>query len=230
MKKTLLVLLLGSFAIASSASATDRYFIFKAAATITVNRVDVGATVDKIVTKTLAGNDLINLTLARPLGSKVDATTAILAVAVVMEGPGTVAAPKSKLVIFNPDPNVVGAAKITTVATLSNLDFDLATLTKTSTGQGIAEVNFPETTTGDDPANNKFFATTLNGSGQGTVPKPAVMTNIDGFAFALKSVSGQLHIKYKLASKPADPPADFDWTVMKGMLKTTVKPITFLDL
>lgn len=234
MNKTLLFLFLGLVASASNVSATDRYFIFKASAAITVDHVIVGpnGADDKVVKKTLAGNDLINLTLARPLGTKVDAKVAVLAVAVVIEGPGVVAAPKSKLIIFNPDPNVIGAAKVVaTIATLSNLDFDLANLAKGSEGQGVGQANIPETTTGDDPANNKFFAATLEGSGQAKVPEPAAMGNIDGFTFTLKSLNGPLHIKFKLASKPADPASDFaDGIVTKGMLKTNGKPLTFLDL
>jgi hypothetical protein len=232
MKTPLLSILLGIIALAAPAHAVDRFFIFKASAAITVNRLQLGGptTNDKIVAKTLAGNDLINLTLARPLGTKVDAKKAVLALAVVIEGPGLVPSPKSKLVIYNPDPTVIGAAKLTTIATLSNLDFDLATLAKSFTGQGVADVNIPATTTGQDPVNNKFFAATLNGSAQATVPKPAVAGNIDAFTFTLRSLSGPLHFLYQLSTKTTDPGFDFDGTVMKGMLKTTGKPITFLDL
>lgn len=219
--------------VAPGASGADRYFIFKAAATIPVNRVIVGMEVDKLVTKTLTSADLINLTLARPLGTKVDAKTTVLALAVVVEGPGAVAAPKSKLIVFNPDPAVSGAAKVVaTVATLGPIDFEAATLTKAkkTTGQGAGDVLIAETTTGQDPVNNKFFNATLAGAAQATAPFPAVAGDIDKFTFALKSLSGPLHILYKEAKAAAAPAVDFDGIVVKGMLTAAGKPLAVLDL
>lgn len=209
----------------TSSQAVDLYTLFKAKVSLTVTKVIPGSFdnnfVDKAETKTLANNDLINLALGRPLGTKV---TEVLAVAVFSEGPGIIAAPKSKLVVINPDPAVTDAAKIlATVANLTSLDYEAATDPKGRTGHGIGGVQIVETTTGQAPANNKFFSTALRGAAQGKGSAGATAGTLNTLSLVSTGLAGPLHVKFATTKQPT--PVDFDGLVIKAKFSVSGKPV-----
>ena len=231
MRTFISLLALGVLGLSPAAQAADTFSLFKAKASLAVSQVIPGAggDPDKVVAKTLSANDLINLTMARPLGTKIDANAEALVLAVVIEGPGVVAAPKTKLVVVDPDPAVTGPGKIlATLATLANLDFDIITPTGVTKGQGTGSAAIPETTTGVDPVNNKFFASTLTGAAVAKAIPSVTPQQVDGFSIALTRISGPLHFKFTTTKSPTV--VDFDGMVLKGTFSTTGKPIAFLTL
>src|SRR4051794_19044199 len=100
--KTLLFTIVAAFTVClaserAMAQAAGQHGVFKATITIPVARVVIGTDADAIVTKTLTSNDVINLALGRPLGTKIDAKHEVLAGDITFEDAngGT---PLSKLV------------------------------------------------------------------------------------------------------------------------------------
>lgn len=148
---------------AGRASAATTLYVYKASLTLPATMVIVrnNMPTDLIVTRKLGTKDVINLALGRPLGSKVDSKTEILAAAVTFEPPSQ--APLAKVIVFDPSQN--GLAQITTVvATLSSLDYQTAYLSSKSQGLGISTAQMQPTTIGDF-AHNGLLASTLTGGG-----------------------------------------------------------------
>jgi hypothetical protein len=119
---------------------------------------------DVVITRKLGNNEIINLALGRPLTTKVDKKTEVLA------GVGTYAdhANESKLIVFDPSQNGVAQIKVV-VATLSALEFNNAYLPSKSSGTGFGTATFAATTLGT-PAQNGFLLSTIQGGGSGSGP------------------------------------------------------------
>jgi hypothetical protein len=225
MKTLISFLALGLFTLLPHrASAVDDYTLFKATVSLTVTKVIPSDFVNNIfsdvaVSKTLSTADVVNLALGRPLGTKVTST---LAVAVFVEGPGNVATPKTKLVVY--DGTAQGAQKIAaTVATLTGLNYEATTPVKAaSKGQGIVGVQIVETTTGQDPANNKFFSSTLRGAGMGKAVASASAGLLSSLSLTATGLAGPLHVKFTTATKPVD---EFDGIVVKSKFSVSGKPL-----
>lgn len=243
MKKTFALFAVCAASLAICASAAETFVLFKAAATVPVTKVIPGFFdpvsndfVDEVlVSKTLKGNDLVNLALGRKLGTKVDAKKEVLALAVATEGPGTVAAPLTRLVVYNPDPAVLADPdKIkATVLTLSSLHFDAALIAKKQAGQGIGKVTVTETpAVAPDPVGdstrNKLFATSLSGSGSASATVSPTDASLTNFTFKLTSLAGPLHFKYTDAKNAT--PVEIDGIVIKAAFTTTGKPLAVLQL
>jgi hypothetical protein len=247
MNKTFLFLSIGFLGASGLAQAAEKLTIFNAAATIPVSQAVAGHfdgnnfIDDKLVAKTLAGNDLINLALGRKLGSKVDPKTEVLALGVAIEGPGLVANAATRVIVYNPDVKdltLTDSQRIkATIFTLQNLDFDGVTLSSSATvsklaGQGISQVTVTATPNppfdpNGDSSKNALFSTTLNGGGTVAATAAVVDGALTGFTFALKSVEGALHFKY-LDAKGSQ--VEIDGTVNKGVFTSTGKPLKVLQL
>jgi hypothetical protein len=146
---------------ARPAAATD-FFVFPVKISITIDMVEGGAPTDRIVKKTLKEKDLVNLALGRPLGTKVDKKTEVLAVALARSEPDT----QGKAIVFDPSQN--GLAQITTIVALPTvLDRETAYLGSKRQGQGTLTGEVQETTLGN-PAMNALHSTTIWGGGGGT--------------------------------------------------------------
>jgi hypothetical protein len=212
------LLLCGSQAPAVQPAST--YTLFKATVSLTAVRLILGTMandfIDKQESKTLATNDIINLALGNPLGTKV---TTVLMLAVFPEGPGSVPTPKTKLVVYDPAPGAVTKI-LATVATVSTLDYEAANgAAGAKKGQGIGGVQIAETTLGDF-ANNKFFATALRGAGQGTSKPDANAGELGAFTFAGTGLAGPIHFK---TTKPKV--IDFDGIVTNAKISVSGKPV-----
>jgi hypothetical protein len=143
---------------------TNDFGIFKVAANVQVSMVIISTDgPDVIVKKALASSDFINLALGRPLGTKINPKTEVLAAAVTFETHG--APPLSKLIVCDPSQDGVNQVK-TTIATLSELDFQNAYENRRNVGFGYGKGNIVATTLGD-PAKNGFVASTFQVSGGG---------------------------------------------------------------
>jgi hypothetical protein len=207
------VSVLGLLANAEPARATD-FYVYKVTVKLVAQMVIVGSQTDVIVTRKIGNKEIINLALGRPLDTKVDGKTAILA------GAGTYAADalQSKLIVFDPSQNGVAQIKAT-VGTLSNLDFNTAYLASTSQGAGIGTGVLAATTLGD-PNKNGFLQSTFNGGGTGS-------GSHDPFGGSSKvagkgSASGRLRFKFTDASNVTQL---FDGIVVKAEGKASGKPI-----
>lgn len=196
-----------------SAAATD-FYVYKATVKLAAQMVVIGPEVDTIVTRKLGNNDVINLALGRPLGTKVDAKTEILA------GAGTYAndAAQSKLIVFDPTQNGVAQVKAV-VGTVSSLDFVRAYQASKSTGSGIGTGVIAATTLGD-PTKNGFLASTFSGSGGGSGSHDPFGGNSK--TSGKGTASGRLKFRFTDASNVTQV---FDGIVVKAEGKVSGKPI-----
>lgn len=146
---------------ARHAHATD-FYVYNVTLKLVAEMVVVGMEADVIVKRKLGNADIINLALGRPLGTKIDKNTEVLA------GAGTYLsdAAESKLIVFDPSQNGVAQIKAV-VGTLSTLDIDAAYLASKSQGSGIGSGVLATTTLGN-PAQNGFLTSTFNGVGSGS--------------------------------------------------------------
>lgn len=120
-----------------------------------------GPAYDSIARKTLRNNDIINLTLGRPLGTRVNKTTEILAAEVTFETHGD--PPQSRLIIYDKSQN--GAAGVVAVVgTLDFLEWQNAYLRTNNSGFGIGNGTILATSVGN-PSENGFMESTLQGGG-----------------------------------------------------------------
>ncbi|MEO8351010.1 MAG: hypothetical protein ABI680_04725 [Chthoniobacteraceae bacterium] len=190
------------------------FFVYNAGAALKVTAIQVGDRADKPLNRTIRTNDLINLALGRSLGTRVDKATEVLGAAVVpFEDPSS--APLGKLIVFNPQTNVVTA----TVANLSELDYNTAYLSKSSKGQGFGSGTFVETALGD-ASQGKLFASRFAGSAKakGAHDPFGGKVAITGVA----SISGRVHVSGK-DKKGAS--VDVDGIMTKGTVKISGSPI-----
>ncbi len=167
-----------------------------------------------VVTRKLGNNEIINLALGRPLTTKVDKKTEILA------GAGTYAehANASKLIVFDPSQN--GTAQIkATVGTLSALDFENASFPSKTTFLGFGTVGFAPTTVGD-PAHNGLLQSTLQGGGNGSGTH-------DPFGLGQSKVAakGSMTGRIRFVFTDANGTQTFDGLVLKGQGKAGGKAI-----
>lgn len=167
---------------------------------------------DTILTRKLGNNDVINLALGRPLGTKVDAKTEILA------GAGTYAdhAAESTLIVFDPSQNGLAQIKATT-GTLTALEFNNAYLASKSQGAGAATVVIAATTLGT-PASFGFLQSTFNSSAEGSGAHDPFGGN--------SKISGKATFGGRLRFNDANAAVtSFDGFVVKAEAKVSGKPI-----
>lgn len=192
--------------------------VFKVTATIPVIQVDRTGADDKLVTKTLTTNNLINLAQGRPIAAKFDTKHEVLAADVTFEDDGSVA-PLSRLVIYDPAEN--GAAGVNVVVgTLSEIKFTTAYTGGSTKGVGVGKGTLAATTLGT-PAENAIIEATFTGNGSGSgghiFDKQEKVT-----ATASSAFQGTCKFRFK------DPKGNvivWDGFVLKGAFKLSGKPI-----
>ncbi|HEY2387761.1 MAG TPA: hypothetical protein VGK30_12430 [Candidatus Binatia bacterium] len=203
-----------SLAAVRPAAATN-FFVYKASLKLVVQRVEIGqgGAFDTFVTKKLGNAELINLALGRPLDTKIDPKTEILA------GAGTFSADaaQSKLIVFDPTQNGVAQIKAT-IGTVSTLDFTHAYLASKSQGAGFGTAVVAATTAGD-PNSNGFLQSTFfcNGAGSGT------HDGVGGNAKVSGKGSGTGRLMFKFTDQSGT--HTFDGIVAKSEGKVSGKPI-----
>jgi hypothetical protein len=226
--KTSLLALAPLFLFVFEAKAID-FYVYKVTAKLPVLRVvSQPNKPDKVVTRTLLTNDIINVALGRPLGSKIDTATEVLSVAGLNEV-DSVNPPASKLVIFDPRNKAIKAV-ITTVSAL-NLkfvsEFPGRALYSRGNALGVSTQPFVESTA--NPTVAKFFAGTslyVTGTGKG----PGV--NYMGGEF-LPPVTGSAtlsgRVKLLVTEKNATQATLFEGIVVKGTMSGGGKPVAYSE-
>lgn len=187
------------------------FFVYNVTLKLVVQEVTPGGIV---VTRKLGNDEIVNLALGRPLTTKVDKKTEILA------GAGTYAehASESKLIVFDPSQN--GPAQVTaTVGTLSALDFENAGLPSKTTFLGFGTAQFAPTTLGD-PAHNGFLQSTLQGGGNGSGTH-------DPFGLGQSKVAakGSMTGRVRFVFTDTNGTQTFDGFVLKGQAKAGGKAL-----
>lgn len=232
MKKSLaikLVALAGLFTIPCIGVAADEYFVFKVSATLPLTHVVLGAGSDKVTTKTLSGNDLVNLALGRALGTPLTKDKEILVLGFTFAGPldaeqRPTTPPLVKLMIY--DKTAIGAArKVQEIATITSMDYQEAFVGAGHKGQGICAGNVLETPAvvppPGDPAKHKIFAAPFTGAA--TVTQGAGGFNsVDNFSLTAKSISMRLKVMFTDKNNVLN---TIDGYVVKGTFKTSGKRI-----
>lgn len=194
------------------AGATD-FYVYAVTAKLVVQMTVEGPQSDVIVSRKIGNTEIINLALGRPLTTKIDKKTEILA------GAGTYAneALESKLIVFDPSQNGLAQIKAV-VATIDTGDFTRAYLSSKSAGVGFGTATFAATTLGD-PAHNGFLQWTSQGSGGGS-------GSHDPFGGNSKvSGKGALQGRMRFVYTDASGTHTFDGVIAKGQAKASGKPI-----
>jgi hypothetical protein len=153
------VLLGAQCLLAAPAAATD-FFVFPVKISLPVRMVEVGTDPGSIVEKKLTQKDVVNLALGRPLGTKVDKKTEILAVAGARFEENI---QKGRLIVFDPSQNGLAQIKVV-VAQPIVIDREVALLEKGEQGQGTMTGQVLEV---GDPGENGLHATIGWVSGDG---------------------------------------------------------------
>lgn len=131
----------------------------------------------KIAKRTFKEADVINLALGRPLGTKIDKKTEILAEAQSYDDNDGL------VVVFDPTQN--GLAQVTAVlAKRASADVEVAFLNKVREGHGTATGTVLATTLGD-PSTNALLPSTIFASGTGTA------TYFEGKASVKGTIAGR---------------------------------------
>ena len=211
-RSLLTLALLASVLSARPAAATD-FNVVPLQVSITLNVVVPGQNGDTIVKKTLKNNDVINLALGRPLGTKIDKKREILALTVPFPTPEDVL--KGQVIVLDPTQN--GLAQITTVvAQPTHVEWEIADLNTKKVGHGTVTGTVVETTLGT-PALNALHATTswFTGTGSGGGGKGSAGGVPFGPVSFTATEGGQT--------------ATFSGFIVKGKAKATAKVISLLS-
>jgi hypothetical protein len=200
------------------ATATD-FFVFKAALTLPATTVieQPTAPTDLFLTRKIGNNDLVNLALGRALGTKVDAKTEILALAITYASEAT----KSRLIVFDPSQNGVAQIKAI-VAEVESLTLQYGYKATSIAGVGNGGAIFKETTIGD-AASFALLPSTLSGGAAGAGP----------FGFGqFEKIAGKGTLTGRIRYRFTDGAGTriFDGIVTGGKLKAAGKPLgTFTE-
>lgn len=214
-RRSVAVVLAAMLLSADPAAAAD-FLVFPLTAKLPVRMVVVGQAVDQVVSAALKEKDLVNLALGRPLGTKVDTKTEVLALALTAEPPST--SPLAKVIVF--DPTATGSSRIvTTVAQVATLAFETAPLKGGVQGQGTLTADVRETVLGD-PAHDALHATTLYATGTGKA-SAFVPPGLD-LGLTLKLVVGG---RIGFTASRGAPVGTFAGFVVNGKAQASGKPI-----
>lgn len=200
-----------SLALAPGSARAAVLYVYKASMTLPATMVIVRPMedTDLIVNRKLGSKEAINLALGRPLGTKVDGKTEILAAAITFEPPSM--APIARLIVFDPSQNGLAQQKVI-VAKLTNLDYATAYLSSKSQGLGIATAEIQATTLGD-PAHDGFLLSTLQG---GSVQSGAHIISTGNPKLSHK---GSLQGRLRFVTTDGGTTTPFDGFVVKGQFK-----------
>jgi hypothetical protein len=200
--------------------ATD-FMVYKVSAKI-VAQMDVpGPAFDTLLTMKLGNNDVINLALGRPLGTKIDPGV-ILAGAGNFE-PRTTNSPVEKLIVFDPSQNGV-AQVVATVGVATSLTYQGGAVSSAKAqGAGFGSGMILDTVLGT-PGQNGFLTTTLNGGAQSS----GGHLGVSGVDIVFPSISGVGSaagpLKFNFTDKHGTV-TNFDGIIVKAQGKVSGKPI-----
>jgi hypothetical protein len=165
----------------------------------------------------LNNTSIINLALGRPMSTKVNAKTEVLAAEVFFESHSN--APQSQLIVYDPTQNGEAGIRVV-VATLQTLDWQNAYENTINTGFGIATGTINATTLGT-PAQNGFLTSTFYGGGAGSGKH--LFSVGDAKASPKANITVHSHIKFVYTdSKGAH---NFDGIISSGVGSLSGKPI-----
>jgi hypothetical protein len=167
-----------------------------------------------IVKKTVTGTDLVNLTLGRPLSTKLNAETEVLALNATFETHGQ--PPQSEVVIYDSTKN--GAAGITQVlAAYGTLDWQNAYLNSTNSGFGVATGTIKAAGT----AQNGLSDSDFQGAGAAAGKHLYIVHDANASPTATGVIQGHLKFVYTDATGTHN----FDGIYLKGTGHVSGKPI-----
>jgi hypothetical protein len=157
----------------------DTFAVFKCSVTLPVVFQTLNGKGQQVLaTKTLKSDDLVNLALGRPLGTKLDSTTEVLAFASDVSTPGA----GSKLIVFNPT-----AQDVTTIVFLTD-NFVLLSNETFTQNEAFSNALITETSLGD-PVHNSLHAKTMAMAGTGKSSGSFASTSVAG-PFSFTSTTG----------------------------------------
>lgn len=198
MKTLLSILAVCAAANFSAPLRAEEFVVYKSKLKLPITYVTNASGVDKVVTLTLTGDDLVNITLGRQLGTPVDKVKQILALAGSAEGNIGMVGPKSHLIIYDFELHQP-AAGTTHLADVSSLSFQTAYRGPAGDkGFGSAEVKLLAHTAAVADLGT-IFASTL--AGAATAGGPSKFNGSNGpFNVNLKggitSGAGRVHVKF----------------------------------
>ena len=190
-------LTLSIFAVAFSACLTafgqfHDVGVFNVKLSLPAQMVVVGQQSDTISRLTLDNTAIVNLALGRPMGTKLNTKTEVLAAAVSFESHSN--APLSQLVVYDTTKNGQ-AGVVAVVATLQTLNWQNAYENTLNAGFGFATGTINATTLGT-PAQNGFQASTFQGGGSGSGKHLFSVGDANAAPKATVTVSGQAKFIY----------------------------------
>jgi len=173
---------------------------------------------DTVVMKKLGNNEIINLALGQPLGTKV--APLILAGVGDFE-PRMTNSPVEKVIVLDPSQNG-NAQLVATVAVANSLTYQGAEASK-ATGFGFGGGTILTTTLGN-PSQNGFISTTVTGSATGSGAHLGVVNG--NIVFPAISGTGTMSgpIKFNFTDKN-NSVVNFDGIIVKAQGKVSGKPI-----
>ena len=191
--------------------------VFKATLVLPAQMVVIGVDADTVSHITLNNTTIVNLALGRPLATKVDPKTEILAAVAYFESHSN--APLSKLVVYDPTKN--GQAGIrAVVATLQTLTWQNAYENTINTGFGFAVGTINATTLGS-PAQNGFLTSAFSGGGSASGKHLFSVGDANASPKATVSIEGQAKFVYTDATGTHN----FDGIFVGGKGTVSGKPI-----
>lgn len=203
-----------ALAVSATGAAGADFLIFPLKVSLPVNTVVIGMETDQVAKTTLKEKEIVNLALGRPLATKVDKKTEVLALAIDFAGAA------AKVVVFNPAAS--GAARLTTTVALTTLDFASASTAKGKEGQGTATLTVQETTLGT-PTQFALRGTTALATGLGKA-SPFVPPGLD----VALSVQGFVAGRLTFTAVAGGQPTTFAGFVVNGKAKASGKPLALV--
>lgn len=175
----------------------DTYQVFRCSVTLPVVHETLDAKGEQVLaTLTLKSDDILNLALGRPLGTKPDKATEVLAFASNSTTPGA----GSLLVVFNPQSEQVTTVVFATSGFVLLHDEDF------SQNVAFAQADIQATSLGT-PAEHGFLASSLSTGGKGK----------SAGAFAATSLAGPVHLRFTQGGETTE----IEGLVLKGRLKAS---------
>lgn len=191
--------------------------VFKVTINLPAQMAVVGQQSDTITRFTLNNTAIVNLALGRPMNTKLNAKTEVLAAAVSFESHSN--APLSQLVVYDPTQNGQAGVRAV-VATLQTLNWQNAYENTINTGFGLATGTINATTLGT-PAQNGFLTSTFQGGGSGSGKH--LFSVGDANASPKGTASIQANVKFVYTDSGGT--HNFDGLVAAGTASLAGKPI-----
>jgi len=191
--------------------------VFAVTMNLPAQMVVVGVQSDTVTQITLNNTAIVNLALGRPINTKLNSKTEVLAAAATFESHSN--APQSQLIVYDPTQNGEAGVRVV-VATLQTLDWQNAYENTINTGFGIATGTINATTLGN-PAQNGFLISTFTGGGSGSGKH--LFSVGDAKAAPKANITVHSHIKFVYTDSKGT--HNFDGIIANGLGSLAGKPI-----